>query len=41
MPKKSHVALILLMSGKNYSNYKKLAKTKKKVVPNTKTCVQM
>jgi len=37
---KSHAALIFLIFGKNYPNYKKLAKTKK-TVPNTKTCVQM
>ncbi len=28
---KSHVTLIFLMFGKNYPNYKKLAKTKKKL----------
>jgi len=31
MPKKSHVALIFLMFGKNYPNYRKLVKTKKKL----------
>ncbi len=38
---KSHIALIFLMFERNYPNYRKLAKTKKKTVPNTKTCVQM
>ncbi len=39
--KKSHVALIFLTFGKNYPNYRKLGKKKKKTVPNTKTSVQM